>query len=86
MLAIIDYGVGNLFSLQCSLKKIGVEAVVTKDADIIKNADRIIVLLSAKVMTLYLTGTLSGKALTAAELNLLHSGDITPVLARQLKK
>lgn len=42
MLAIIDYGVGNLFSLQCSLKKIGVEAVVTKEADIIKNADRII--------------------------------------------
>lgn len=42
MLAIIDYGVGNLFSLQCSLKKIGVEAIVTKDADVIKNADRII--------------------------------------------
>ena len=42
MLAIIDYGVGNLFSLQCSLKKIGVEAVVTKDADVIKNADSII--------------------------------------------
>ena len=42
MLAIIDYGVGNLFSLQCSLKKIGVEAVVTKDAEVIKNADRII--------------------------------------------
>ncbi len=42
MLAIIDYGVGNLFSLQCSLKKIGVEAVVTKDADVIRNADRII--------------------------------------------
>ncbi|MBR4286996.1 MAG: imidazole glycerol phosphate synthase subunit HisH [Clostridia bacterium] len=42
MLAIIDYGVGNLFSLQCSLKKIGVEAVVTKDAEFIKNADRII--------------------------------------------
>ncbi len=42
MLAIIDYGVGNLFSLQCSLKKIGVEAIVTKDAEVIKNADRII--------------------------------------------
>ena len=42
MLAIIDYGVGNLFSLQCSLKKIGVDAVVTKDIDVIKNADRII--------------------------------------------
>lgn len=42
MLAIIDYGVGNLFSLQCSLKKIGVEAVVTSDENIIKAADRII--------------------------------------------
>ena len=42
MLAIIDYGVGNLFSLQCSLKKIGVDAVVTKDAQVIKAADRII--------------------------------------------
>ena len=42
MLAIIDYGVGNLFSLQCSLKKIGVEAVVTNDPQTIKNADRII--------------------------------------------
>ena len=42
MVTIIDYGVGNLFSLQCSLKKIGVEAVVTSDADVIKNADRII--------------------------------------------
>ena len=42
MLAIIDYGVGNLFSLQCSLKKIGVDAVVTNDAQVIRDADRII--------------------------------------------
>ena len=42
MLAIVDYGVGNLFSLQCSLKKIGVEAVVTSDENVIKAADRII--------------------------------------------
>lgn len=42
MVAIIDYGVGNLFSLQCSLKKIGVEAVVTSDENVIKEADRII--------------------------------------------
>ncbi len=42
MLAIIDYGVGNLFSLQCSLKKIGIDAVVTKNPEEIKNADRII--------------------------------------------
>lgn len=42
MLAIIDCGVGNLFSLQCSLNKIGVENVVTSDVEVIKNADRII--------------------------------------------
>ncbi len=42
MVAIIDYGVGNLFSLQCSLKKIGADAIVTKDPEIIKSADRII--------------------------------------------
>ncbi len=42
MLAVIDYGVGNLFSLQCSLKKIGAEAVVTDDENIIRAADRII--------------------------------------------
>ena len=42
MLAVIDYGVGNLFSLQCSLKKIGAEAIVTDDENIIRAADRII--------------------------------------------
>ena len=42
MLAVIDYGVGNLFSLQCSLKKIGADAVVTDDENIIRAADRII--------------------------------------------
>ncbi len=42
MLAIIDYGVGNLFSLKCSLLKIGVDAVVTNDPATIKKADRII--------------------------------------------
>ena len=42
MLAIIDYGVGNLFSLRCSLEKIGAEVVVTGDADAIRKADRLI--------------------------------------------
>ncbi len=42
MLAIIDYGVGNLFSLKCSLNKIGVNAVVTNNIEEIKKADRII--------------------------------------------
>ena len=42
MVAIIDYGVGNLFSLCSSLKMIGVETVVTSDKEVIKKADKII--------------------------------------------
>ncbi len=42
MIAIIDYGVGNLFSLVCSFKAIGAEAVVTGDPEIIKKADKLI--------------------------------------------
>ena len=36
MVAIIDYGVGNLFSLNSSLKYIGADAVVTGDKNAIK--------------------------------------------------
>ena len=42
MIAIIDYGVGNLFSLKSSLKMIGADAIVSGDADVIRAADRII--------------------------------------------
>ena len=42
MIAIVDYGVGNLFSVCASLKKIGVEAIVTSDKAVIENADKII--------------------------------------------
>ena len=42
MLAIVDYGVGNLFSLTCSLRAIGVEAAVTGDEEVLARADRII--------------------------------------------
>ena len=42
MVAIVDYGVGNLFSLQSSLAAIGAEAVVTGDRDILQKADQII--------------------------------------------
>ena len=42
MIAIIDYGVGNLFSLISSLKKIGADIVVTADSSVIESADRII--------------------------------------------
>ena len=42
MIAIVDYGVGNLFSLKSSLAAIGAEAVVTGDAAALHAADRII--------------------------------------------
>ena len=42
MIAIIDYGVGNLFSLQSSLRAIGEEVVVTADQEVIRQADHVI--------------------------------------------
>ena len=42
MIAIIDYGVGNLFSLVSSFKAIGVEAIVTDNEEIITAADKLI--------------------------------------------
>ena len=42
MVAIVDYGVGNLFSLKSSLKSIGVETIVTGNKEDIEKADKII--------------------------------------------
>lgn len=42
MIAIIDYGVGNLFSLSCSLKAVGAEVIVTGDAEVLRAADKLI--------------------------------------------
>ena len=42
MIAIIDYGVGNLFSLSSSLRYLGLETAVTGDAEALRRADRII--------------------------------------------
>ena len=42
MIAIVDYGVGNLFSLRSSFKAIGADAVFTSDEKIIKSADKIL--------------------------------------------
>jgi len=40
--AIVDYGVGNLFSLRCSLASIGANVVVSKSADELRSSARII--------------------------------------------
>ena len=42
MIAIIDYGVGNLFSLKSSFASIGVDAVVTQDRETIEKSEKII--------------------------------------------
>ena len=42
MIAVIDYGVGNLFSLRSSLRHLGLEAAVTADPEVIRAADRVI--------------------------------------------
>lgn len=42
MIAIVDYGVGNLFSLESSLKAVGAQALVTGNRQEIEAADRII--------------------------------------------
>ena len=42
MTAIVDYGVGNLFSLQSSLDAIGEESIITGKREELEKADRII--------------------------------------------
>ena len=42
MIGIVDYGVGNLFSLQSSLRAVGGEAVVSGDPDTLAHADKLL--------------------------------------------
>jgi glutamine amidotransferase len=42
MIAIVDYGVGNLFSLQSSFAAIGAEVTVTSDPAQLRTADKIV--------------------------------------------
>ena len=42
MIAIIDYGVGNLFSLSSSLKAVGADVIITGKKEDLENADKLI--------------------------------------------
>ena len=42
MIALIDYGVGNLFSLERSFRAIGEQALITRDPAVIASADRLL--------------------------------------------
>lgn len=71
MIAIIDYGVGNLFSLKSSLDFIGAQSVVTKDPLVIQQADRII---------------LPGVGAFADAIKLLHDTGLVPVVKSEVAK
>ncbi len=71
MVAIVDYGVGNLFSLSSSFSFIGEEAVVTKDADVIRKADRIL---------------LPGVGAFADAIRKLKESALIPVILEEVKK
>ena len=42
MIAIIDYDAGNIKSVEKALKTLGQEVIVTRDAEIILKADKVI--------------------------------------------
>ena len=71
MTAIIDYGVGNLFSLVSSFHKIGEDAVITADKEVIESADRII---------------LPGVGAFCDAAKKLKESGLIPVLMSQIKK
>ena len=71
MVAIIDYGVGNLFSLSSSFSFIGQEAVVTKDPAVIRSADRIL---------------LPGVGAFRDAINKLNESGLVPVILEEVQK
>ena len=71
MIAVIDYGVGNLFSIQSSFEKIGAEVVITSDKKIIENADRIM---------------LPGVGAYADAANKLRASGLGEILKTEMKK
>ena len=42
MIAIVDYKMGNLRSVENALKRLGAEFTVTSDAEVIRSADRVL--------------------------------------------
>lgn len=71
MIAIIDYGVGNLFSLASSLKSLGLETAVTRDPAVIRAADRII---------------LPGVGAFADAMTKLEATGLVPVLRQEVQR
>ncbi len=71
MTAIIDYGVGNLFSLVSSFQKIGEDTLITADNEVLKKADRII---------------LPGVGAFCDAMDKLNNSGLVPTLKEQIEK
>ena len=71
MIAIIDYGVGNLFSLKSSLEYLGLEVKITADDQEIRSADKII---------------LPGVGAFGDAIKKLESTNLIPVIKEEIKK
>jgi glutamine amidotransferase len=41
-LVIIDYGAGNIKSIQFAFKRLGIEAILSRNSDVVRNADKVI--------------------------------------------
>lgn len=71
MIAVIDYGVGNLFSLSSALRYLGLESRITRDAEEIEKADRVI---------------LPGVGAFGDAMQKLQSTGLVPVLRAEVQK
>ena len=71
MVAIVDYGVGNLFSLCSSFGAIGHDAIITGDPDLIRSADRIL---------------LPGVGAFSDAIAKLHESGLVPVLMDEVSR
>lgn len=53
--AIIKYNAGNIYSVDCALKRVGVDAVITDDEEVLKSSDKIIFPGWARLLLLCIT-------------------------------
>lgn len=71
MTAIIDYGAGNLFSVKNALDYLGIENIITKNADDLRNADRLI---------------LPGVGAFPDAMRMLNNSGLTEIIKEEAKK
>ena len=71
MIAVIDYGAGNIFSVENALRYLGQEHVLTDDPDTIRRADAII---------------LPGVGAFPSAMQMLHAHGLTELLQQQAKE